>query len=65
VWARSGAFDLVVSCLVDQHPADLRPLYGEVAGLLRAGGRFVLAELALAALHEPVVDDEWVALKPK
>jgi hypothetical protein len=36
-----------------------------VAGLLRAGGRFVLAELALAALHEPVVDDEWVALKPK
>jgi SAM-dependent methyltransferase len=105
----AGAFDLVVSCLVDEHLADLRPLYGEAAGLLRAGGRFVLvgfhphfiiasgmpthfddassgeslaiethvhllsdqvaagidAGLALAALHERVVDDEWVALKPK
>jgi SAM-dependent methyltransferase len=104
-----GAYDLVVSCLVDEHLADLRPLYAEAARLLRPGGRFVLvgfhpqfiiaagmpthfdddesgepvaiethvhllgdhvtagigAGLALAELEERVVDDEWVALKPK
>lgn len=105
----SGAYDLVVSCLVDEHLADLRPLYAEAARLARSGGRFVLvgfhphfivasgmpthfddaesgepvaiethvhllsehvamglgAGLTLAALHERLVDDEWVALKPK
>jgi SAM-dependent methyltransferase len=104
-----GAYDLVVSCLVDEHLADLRPLYAEAARLARPGGRFVLvgfhphfivasgmpthfddaeagepvaiethvhllseqvaaglgAGLALAALHERVIDDEWVGLKPK
>jgi SAM-dependent methyltransferase len=105
----SSAYDLVVSCLVDEHLADLRPLYAEAARLGRPGGRFVLvgfhphfiiasgmpthfddaesgeavaiethvhllgdhvaaglgAGLTLAALHERVVDDEWVTLKPK
>jgi SAM-dependent methyltransferase len=105
----SAAYDLVVSCLVDEHLADLRLLYAEAARLARAGGRFVLvgyhphfiiasgmpthfddpdsgeslaiethvhllsdqveaglaAGLTLAALHERVVDDEWVALKPR
>lgn len=105
----AGAYDLVVSCLVDEHLADLRPLYAEAARLLAPGGRFVLvgfhphfiiasgmpthfddaesgeslaiethvhllsehvgaglgAGLTLAALHERLVDDEWVALKPK
>src|SRR6201996_4342306 len=105
----SAAYDLVVSCLVDEHLADLRPLYAEAARLARPGGRFVLvgfhphfiiasgmpthfddaesgeslaiethvhllsdhvaaglgAGLELAALHERVVDDEWIALKPK
>jgi SAM-dependent methyltransferase len=105
----AGAYDLAVSCLVDEHLADLRPLYGEAARLVRPGGRFVLvgfhphfivasgmpthfddaesgeplaiethvhllsdhvaaglgAGLTLAALHERVIDDEWVALKPK
>jgi SAM-dependent methyltransferase len=38
----AGAYDLVVSCLVDEHLADLRPLYAEAARLTTAGGRFVL-----------------------
>jgi SAM-dependent methyltransferase len=103
------AYDLAVSCLVDEHLADLAPLYAEAARLARPGGRFVLvgfhphfiiasgmpthfddadsggpvaiethvhllsehvaagraAGLDLAELHERVVDDEWVALKPK
>lgn len=104
-----GAYDLVVSCLVDEHLADLRPLYAEAARLLAPAGRFVIvgfhphfiiasgmpthfddaesgeplaiethvhmlsdqvaagigAGLRVAELHERVVDDEWVALKPK
>lgn len=104
----AGAYDLVVACLVDEHLADLRPLYAEAARLARPGALFVLvgfhphflvasgmpthfddaesgeplaiethvhllsdhvaaglgAGLTLAALHERVVDDEWVALKP-
>lgn len=103
------AYDLVVSCLVDEHLADLRPLYAEAARLARPGGRFVLVGFhphfiiasgmpthfddaesgealaiethvhllsehvaaglgvgfALTALHERVVDDEWIALKPQ
>jgi SAM-dependent methyltransferase len=105
----AGAYDLVVACLVDEHLADLRPLYAEAARLARPGGHFVLVGfhphfiiasgmpthfddassgkslaiethvhllsehvaagldvgLTLAALRERVVDDEWVALKPK
>jgi len=37
-----GAYDLVVSCLVDEHLADLGPLYREAARLAAPGGRFVL-----------------------
>ncbi len=105
----SDAYGLVVSCLVDEHLADLRPLYAEAARLLAPGGRFVLvgfhphfiiasgmpthfddaesgeavaiethvhllsdhvaaglgAGLALAELHERVVDEEWITLKPE
>jgi SAM-dependent methyltransferase len=38
----AGAYDLVVSCLVDEHLADLRPLYAEAARLAAPGARFVL-----------------------
>ncbi len=38
----AGAYDLVVACLVDEHLADLGPLYGEAARLARPGGSFVL-----------------------
>ncbi|MFT3863669.1 MAG: methyltransferase domain-containing protein [Solirubrobacterales bacterium] len=105
----AGAYDLVVSCLVDEHLADLRPLYEEAVRLLAPAGRFVLvgfhphfiiasgmpthfddaesgeplaiethvhllgdqvaaglrAGLVLGALHERLVDDEFLALKPK
>ncbi|MEQ8393901.1 class I SAM-dependent methyltransferase [Thalassobaculum sp.] len=37
-----GAYDLVVTSLVDEHLADLRPLYAEARRLLAPGGRFVL-----------------------
>jgi SAM-dependent methyltransferase len=36
------AYDLVTTCLVDEHLRDLRPLYREVARLLRGGGVYVL-----------------------
>ncbi|HVW46089.1 MAG TPA: methyltransferase domain-containing protein [Solirubrobacterales bacterium] len=105
----AAAYDLVVACLVDEHLADLGPLYTEAARLLAPAGRFALvgfhphfiiasgmpthfddAEsggplaiethvhllsdhvaaglgtgLTLTALHERVVDDEFLALKPK
>jgi SAM-dependent methyltransferase len=38
----SGAYALVTTCLVDEHLADLRPLYREAARLLRPGGVHVL-----------------------
>jgi SAM-dependent methyltransferase len=38
----SGAYDLVVACLVDEHLADLGPLYGEAARLAAPSGRFAL-----------------------
>jgi SAM-dependent methyltransferase len=38
----AGAYELVTSCLVDEHLADLRPLYAEAARLAAPGGRFVL-----------------------
>ena len=41
----SGAYGLVTCCLVDEHLADLRPLYAEAARLLGPGGDFVLVGL--------------------
>jgi SAM-dependent methyltransferase len=38
----TGAYDLVTAVLVDEHLADLLPLYQEAARLTRPGGRFVL-----------------------
>jgi SAM-dependent methyltransferase len=37
-----GAYDLAISCLVDEHLAELCPLYGEAARLARPGGHFVI-----------------------
>jgi SAM-dependent methyltransferase len=39
---QSGAYDLVMTCLVDEHLADLGPLYAEAHRLARPGGGFVL-----------------------
>jgi SAM-dependent methyltransferase len=39
---RSGAYDLVVTCLVDEHLADLRPLYVEARRIARPDGLYVL-----------------------
>jgi SAM-dependent methyltransferase len=105
----AGVYDLVVACLVDEHLADLAPLYAEAARLAKPGARFVLvgfyphfivasgmpthfddaesgeplaiethvhllsdhvaaglgSGFALTALQERVVDEEWIALKPK
>ncbi|MFC5906061.1 class I SAM-dependent DNA methyltransferase [Streptacidiphilus monticola] len=41
----SGSYDLVVSSLVDEHLADLRPLYREAFRLARPGGCFVTVGL--------------------
>src|SRR5262245_42249030 len=103
-----GAYDLVTTCLVDEHLADLRPLYREASRLLRPGGLHVLvgyhphfimaagvpthfdrrpgepvaietyvhlmsdhvvaareAGLQLVEMRERVVDDRWIACKPK
>ena len=38
----SGAYDLVVTCLVDEHLADLRPLYVEARRIARPDGVYVL-----------------------
>jgi SAM-dependent methyltransferase len=104
----SGAYDLATTSLVDEHLADLRPLYAEAARLLRPGGTYVIvgyhphfimasgmpthfdddagepvaivthvhqlsdqvaaahaAGFTLAELRERLIDDAWVALKPK
>jgi SAM-dependent methyltransferase len=37
-----GIYDLVTTCLVDEHLRDLRPLYCEVSRLVRRGGFHVL-----------------------
>jgi SAM-dependent methyltransferase len=39
---RSGAYDLVVTCLVDEHLPDLRPLYVEARRIARPDGIYVL-----------------------
>jgi SAM-dependent methyltransferase len=102
------AYDLVVTCLVDEHLADLHPLYAETARISADGATYVLvgfhphfimasgmpthfdsasgepiaietyvhlmsdhvsAALAagwtLAEMRERVIDDAWIALKPK
>jgi SAM-dependent methyltransferase len=38
----SGEYDLVTTCLVEEHLRDLRPLYREASRLLRPSGRYVL-----------------------
>jgi len=105
---QSAAYDLVTTSLVDEHLADVRPLYREAARLLRPGGTYVIvgfhphfimasgmpthfddetgepvaivthvhqlsdqvaaahaAGFQLAELRERLVDDTWIALKPK
>ena len=37
-----GRYDLVITCLVDEHLAELAPLYLEAARIARAGAAFVL-----------------------
>lgn len=103
----SGAYPLATSSLIDEHLADVTPLYAEAARLLRGGGSFVhvgfhphfimasgmpthydgadgpvaiethvhhlseqvtaglAAGLQLAEMHERIIDDVWVELKPK
>jgi SAM-dependent methyltransferase len=39
---QSGAYDLVTTCLVDEHLADLRPLYEEARRLAAPDGTYVL-----------------------
>jgi SAM-dependent methyltransferase len=103
-----GAYGLVTTCLVDEHLADLGPLYREVARLAREGGLHVLvgyhphfimtagmpthydrrpgepvaietyvhllsdhvsaataAGLGLLEMRERLIDDRWLALKPR
>jgi SAM-dependent methyltransferase len=102
------AYDLVTTCLVDEHLADLGPLYCEVSRLLAPGGVYVLvgyhphfimtagmpthfdrrpgeavaiqtyvhlvsdhvtaaraAALSMLEMRERLVDDRWLALKPR
>ena len=104
----SGAYDLAIASLVDEHLESLHPLYGEAWRLTAPGGAFVLvcfhphfimatgmpthftgasgeplaistyvhllsdhvtagleAGFALAEMREGVVDDRWIAVKPK
>jgi len=104
----AGAYDLAISCLVDEHLPDLRPLYREAWRLARPDGYFVLvgyhphfimaagmpthytggsgepvaiethvhllsehvtaglqAGWVLAEMRERVIDEAWLAVKPK
>jgi SAM-dependent methyltransferase len=104
----SGMYDLVTTCLVDEHLRDLRPLYREAARLCRPGGihalvgyhpHFIMTTgipthfdrnpgesvaietcvhlisdhvaaaravgLSLIEMRERLVDDRWIALKPR
>jgi SAM-dependent methyltransferase len=103
-----GAYDLVVTCLVDEHLAELEPLYREAGRLARPGASYVLvgfhpqfimsagipthfdsasgepvaidthvhllsehvttglgAGWTLVEMRERLVDDSWLALKPR
>ena len=105
---QTDGYDLVVTSLVDEHLADLRPLYAEAARVARDGASYVLvgyhpyfimasgmpthydsasgepvaietylhqlsdhvraagaAGWTLAEAEERLIDDAWVALKPK
>lgn len=105
---KSGDYDLVVACLIDEHLSDLTPLYAEAARLAGPEGLMVLvgyhpyfimasgmpthynsrsgeplaiethlhllsehvtAALAnhwrLREMKERLIDDKWLALKPK
>ena len=105
---QTGAYDLVIACLVDEHLPDLQPLYREAWRLARPGGWLVLVGYhphfimgagmpthyisrsgepvaiethihllsehvtaglqpgwALAEMKERVIDDAWLAVKPK
>jgi SAM-dependent methyltransferase len=102
------AYDLVVTSLVDEHLADLRPLYAEAARVAKPGGAYVIVGYhphfimssgmpthydsasgepvaiethvhlfsdhvraagavgwTLAEAEERLIDDAWIALKPK
>jgi SAM-dependent methyltransferase len=104
----ADAYDLVVTSLVDEHLADLRPLYAEAARVAKPGGGYVIvgyhphfimssgmpthydsasgepvaiethvhlfsdhvraaraAGWTLVEAQERLIDDAWVALKPK
>ncbi|MFC7342102.1 class I SAM-dependent DNA methyltransferase [Saccharopolyspora griseoalba] len=104
----SGSYDLVICSLIDEHLADLGPLYAEAYRLAAPKASFVLvtyhphfimtsgmpthytnaagenvaistnvhlisdharaglrAGWRLAELHEGVIDDDWLAVKPK
>jgi SAM-dependent methyltransferase len=104
----SDAYDLVVTSLVDEHLADLRPLYAEAARVAKPDGTYVIvgyhphfimssgmpthydsasgepvaiethvhlfsdhvraargAGWTLVESQERVIDDAWIALKPK
>ena len=104
----SEGYDLVMTCLVDEHLATIEPLYVEASRLARRGGAFVLvgfhphfimatgmpthfdsasgeplaidthvhllsehvsaglaAGWTLVEMRERVIDDAWLALKPK
>lgn len=104
----TGAYDLVVACLMDEHLPDVRPLYREAARLGSAGTYLVLvayhphfimasgmpthftsgggepvaitthvhllsdhimagldAGWTMAEFREAVVDERWLAVKPK
>jgi SAM-dependent methyltransferase len=104
----AGAYELVTTCLVDEHLRELAPLYREARRLLRPGGVHVLvgyhphfmmtagvpthfdrrpgvsiaietyvhllsdhvraagaADLSLVEMRERLIDDRWIALKPR
>jgi SAM-dependent methyltransferase len=104
----SAVYDVVMTCLVDEHLAELAPLYAEAFRLARRGGTYVLvgfhphfimavgmpthfdsasgepvaidtyvhllsdhvtagldAGWRLTEMRERVIDDAWLAVKPK
>ena len=104
----AGCYDLVTTCLVDEHLAHLEPLYREAARIARGGAAHVVvgfhpffimksgmpthfdapdgeplaiethvhlfsdhvqaalaAGFRLAEMHEQVIDERWIAEKPK